>query len=107
MKTMDFMSGRPPVPDNPIEGACYAPGDTRERPGGTAMKTGMMKLAAAVAVIGMAAAAEAGPPEGFRPPGGGHHGGFGPVVRDHRTPPVVRDHRAPVVVRDHRTPWGG
>ena len=69
------------------------------------MKTGMIKLAVAVAVVGMAAAAEAGPPEGFRPPGG-HYGGFGPVVRDHRTPPViVRDHRTPpVIIRDHRTP---
>jgi hypothetical protein len=69
------------------------------------MKTGMIKLALAAAVaFGMAAAAEAGPPRGFRPPGGSHNGGFGPVVRDHRTPPVVRDHRTPPVVRDHRTP---
>ena len=70
------------------------------------MKTGMIKqtLAVAVAVVGMAAAAEAGPPGGFRRPGAGRSGGFGPVVRDHRTPPVVRDHRTPPVVRDHRTP---
>ena len=88
------------------------------------MKTGMIKLA--VAVVGMAAAAKAGPPEGFRPQGGGHYGGFGPVIRDHRTsrcagPPDATGHRAgpphasaPAgrarppdatgIVRDHRTP---
>src|SRR5262249_337484 len=37
-------------------------------------------------------------------PGGGRSGGFGPVVRDHRTPPIIRDHRTPPVVRDHRMP---
>src|SRR5262245_811736 len=72
------------------------------------MKRGKIKLALtlAVAVVGMATAAETGLPRGFRPPGGGHTGGFGPVIRDHRTPPVVRDHRIPTppVVRDHRTP---
>ena len=45
------------------------------------MKTGMFELTVAAAVaVGLAGAAEAGPPGGFRPAGG--------VVRDHRTPPV-------------------
>ena len=70
----------------------------------------MIELAVVVAVVGMAAAAEAGPPGGFRPPVVVRDHRTPPViVRDHRTPPViiapiVRDHRAPVV-RDHRTPW--
>jgi hypothetical protein len=92
------------------------------------MKASMIKrlVAAGMAVVGMAAVAAAGPPEGSRPTVGAHYSGFAPVVRDHRTPPVimrdhwtppvivrdhrippvVRDHRAPVVLRDHRTPWG-
>ncbi len=71
------------------------------------MRTGGIKLilVVAVAMVGMEASAQAGAPGGFRTPRGGHHGGYGPVVRDHRIPPVVRDHRTPpVVVRDHRTP---
>src|SRR5262245_59427510 len=110
-KPTNFMSGRPPVADNPIEGGVLRPRrHTRTTGRGTAMKTGIIKLTVAVAMVGMTTAAEAGPAGGFRPPGGGHYGGFGPVVRDHRTPPppvVVRDHRIPpppVVVRDHRTP---
>jgi hypothetical protein len=65
-----------------------------------------LSLTLAVAVVGMATVAEAGSPRGFRPPVGGHSGGIGPVIRDHRIPPVIRDHRIPTppVVRDHRTP---
>ena len=65
----------------------------------------------------MAAGADA---RGFGGGGSFNHGGFAPIVRDHRGPtgvsgapggvkvvntgPIVRDHRTPAVVRDHRSP---